>query len=276
MKTVSYSSEFTDVIALAKEKQFYVGTGNPSAKILFIGKEAAIDEKLYPEQHQREIENNISDWEKNIVTKMQFSDVDSWFRKDHQPTYNPLYPYKDQKNKIRSVRKKDGIVSVHGEGGTSKTWYNYQKIIDTLISEGNTSLNINFHGHAFISELNQITGPYSNTISKKDRKISIQERKVLFEKPFFREFPITIVAVGHYVRDFDINLQAIFMKTFHEALSKEYTQGLNDEYLNIHFDNPEKPTQLLIHTNQLSMVSTELITRIGQVCSLFLNGKINP
>lgn len=253
MKTVSYSSEFTDAIALAKAKNFYIGTGNPSAKILFIGKEAAIDEKLYPEQHQREIEINFSDWEKNAADDKQFSALDSWFSKGLQPKYNPLYPYKGQKNTVETRNDKGDIIG--GKGGTSKTWYNYQKIVDNLVNHGEASTSINFHEHAFISELNQIAGPYSKIISKKDRKKSIEERKVLFEAKFFKEFPVTIVAVGHYIKDFDIDLQEILKKTFHEALSKEHSKGLKKEYLNIHFDNPKNPTQLLIHTNQVSMVS---------------------
>lgn len=113
-------------------------------------------------------------------------------------------------------------------------------------------------------------------ISKKYRKKSIEDRKALFQEPFFKKFPITIVAFGHYIRDFDIDLENIFKMKFHEALSKEQSEGLYKEYLNIHFDNMQNPTKLLIHTNQLSMVSIELIRKLGEVCSLFLNEKIKP
>lgn len=262
--------EYKEIIEFLEVSKLYLGTGSPNGKIIFIGKEAAIDEKLYPEQHKQELVNNNSDWKNNNEQDIQFSDVDNWFV---SPNYNPLYPYKGQNNTVES-RNKEGKI-VRGECGTSKTWYNYQKIIDSVYFNGNKSETINFHEYAFCSELNEVTGPYSKTIPKKIRKESIKERKELFREPFFREFPITIVAVGHYVRDFNIDLQDVFQMKFDEKLSKEYSEGLDNEYINVHYDNLEKPTKLLIHTNQLSMVSAELIKRLGQVCKSFLEKKIN-
>jgi len=272
MKTVSYSPEFIEAIKLAKEKGLFLGTGNPNANILFLGKEAAIDKEKSAQQHEREFLKNIADWDYNNSTNNQFTHIDNWITSP-SPIFNSLYPYKGQRNTIN--RKKTVQNQIIYNGGTSKTWYNYQKIIDAIYFNNIPSNLINFHEYAFCSELNQETGRYSNDIPKNKRANSIEKRKELFDKPFFKEFPITIVAVGHYVRDFDIDLQDIFKKTFHEALSQEHSQGLKSEYLNIHFDNPEKPTQLLIHTNQLSMVSNELIRKLGEVCTLFLNGKIN-
>ena len=124
---VTYTSEFKETLKLARDKGLFLGTGNPNAKMVFIGKEAAIDEKMYPEQYKREIENNIADWENNEANKTQASAVDNWFE---VPKYNPLYPYKGQENKIES-RNKTGEI-IRGAGGTSKTWHNYQKIIDHI------------------------------------------------------------------------------------------------------------------------------------------------
>ena len=44
--------------------------------------------------------------------------------------------------------------------------------------------------------------------------------------------------------------------------SKEDEDLLKNEFINIHFDSIEKPTRLLIHTNQLSMVSNELVNKV--------------
>lgn len=273
MNTVIYNSKFRKAIELAKEKGWFIGSGNPNAEIVFVGKEAAIDKKLYPEQHKREITNNATDWDNNYNNKIQFSDIDNWFSRDSIPKYNPLYPYNGQKNTVESRNDKGDII--RGEGGTSKTWYNYQKIIDGVYFKNAPNNLINYHEFAFCTELNQITGPYSNTIPKKIRKESIDKRKELFNEPFFREFPVTIVAVGHYVRDFDIDLQKIFEVYFHEEQSKKLSKGLNKEYINVHFDDLEKPTKLLIHTNQLSMVSSELVNRLGKICNDFLKNNVN-
>ena len=264
---VTYTSEFKEILKLARDKGLFLGTGNPNAKMIFIGKEAAIDERLYPEQYNREIENNIADWENNEANKTLASAVDNWFE---VPKYNPLYPYKGQENKIES-RNKTGEI-IRGAGGTSKTWHNYQKIIDHIYYKNAKCININFHEQAFISELNQVTGPYSKTIPKEIRKKSINERKELFKEPFFRQFPITIVAVGHYIKEFDLDLEKIFDVEYDFEKSQLYSDGLIKEFINIHFDSINKPTRLLIHTNQLSMVSNELVFRLGEICKAFLNG----
>tara|TARA_R110002124_G_scaffold136386_4_gene299291 strand:- start:627 stop:1442 length:816 start_codon:yes stop_codon:yes gene_type:complete len=268
MNPVIYTSKFKDVIQFAKSKDFFLGSGNPNAKILFVGKEAAINLLIASDQHRREIINNANDWENNCNNKVQFSDVDNWFNRDYVPIYNPLYPYQGQKKTIES-RNESGEI-IRGKGGTSKTWYNYQKIIDTIYFNDLSSELINFHQHAFITELNQITGSYSKNVPKKSRRESIDKRKELFQKPFFNEFPITIVAVGHYVRDFDIDLEKLFRMKFHEEESKKISNGLNKKYINVHYDDLEKPTKLLIHTNQLSMISSELLNRLGEICKDFL------
>lgn len=268
MSNVIYSSKFKETIQLAKDKELFLGTGNPNAKILFIGKEAAINILKSSEQHKREVINNANDWKNNFNNKLQFSDVDNWFSRDCVPTYNPLYPYQGQRNTVESRNEKGDIV--RGKEGTSKTWYNYQKIADIVYCSNLKSDLINFHENAFITELNQVTGSYSKDVPKKLRQESINNRIELLRESFFKEFPITIVAVGHYVRDFNIDLQGLFEMKFHEERSNKLSQGLNKEYINVHYDNIEKPTKLLIHTNQLSMVSNDLIDRLGQICIDFL------
>lgn len=269
MDEVIYSSEFKDVIELAKEKGLFLGSGNPNAKIIFIGKEAAIDREKAPSQYEREYSKNHIEWDLNFSTIKQFADIDDWFCLNCTPTYNPLFPYKGQKNTVES-RNKEGIV-IRGKGGTSRTWYNYQKIIDAVYYNHTPSEFINYHEKAFISEINEITGPYSNTIPKSLRRESIEKRKELFQNPFFKEFPISIIAVGHYARDFNIDLEDIFKMKYNEELSKKLSEGMNKEYINVHYNDLENPTKLLIHTNQLSMVSNELIFRLGKVCKDFLN-----
>lgn len=271
MKKVIYNTEFEETIQIAKSKNLFLGSGNPNARILFIGKEAAINLTKSSEQHNREISKNANDWESNYNNKVQFADVDNWFMKDCVPTYNPLFPYNGQRNTVESKNSEGKIV--RGEFGTSRTWYNYQKIIDSIFNNGSKSDFINYHENAFITELSQITGSYSKDVPKKLRAESIIERIEVFEQPFFKEFPITIIAVGHYVRDFDIKLQELFDTKFHEEHSKKLSDGLNKEYINIHYDNLKSPSKILIHTNQLSMVSNELISRLGTVCSDFLKSK---
>ncbi|WJS93874.1 hypothetical protein NYQ10_17450 [Flavobacterium johnsoniae] len=269
MNEVVYNSNFKEVIQLAKNKRLFIGSGNPNSKILFIGKEAAIDKEKSAGQYEEEYSKNTIDWNLNCSTNKQLNDVDNWFIKDRKPIFNSLYPYKGQINKVERRDKSGKIIS--GHCGTSKTWYNYQKIIDSIYFNGVPSEFINFHELSFCSELNQETGSYSKDVPKNKRAASIELRKELFNSNFFRDFPIIILAVGHYVRDFKIDLENVFQINFNEDLSQKYSERLQNEYINIHFDNLEKPTRLLIHTNQLSMVSNELINRLGMICKEFSN-----
>lgn len=271
MNTIIYKPSFSKILKLAKEKKLFLGSGNPNSNILFIGKEAAIDKNKSPLQYETEYLKNVEDWESNVSLNKQFEDIDNWITKP-SPKFNSLYPYKGQKNKVES-RNKEGKI-IRGEFGTSKTWYNYQKIIDIIYHEGKEGELINFHEHAFCTELNQETGSYSKDIPKSKREESINKRKELFQQAFFREFTIIIVAVGHYVRDFEINLEEIFNMQFNDKLSKHLSQDLKNEYLNMHFDNIENPSKILIHTNQLSMVSNDLINKLGEVCLKFLERKL--
>lgn len=52
---------FKGMIDQAKEVGFYVGTGNPEAKILIIGKEAAIS-KEQGEKLNQEFKSNFEQW----------------------------------------------------------------------------------------------------------------------------------------------------------------------------------------------------------------------
>lgn len=271
MSIITYTSQFKEVLNQCKQNELFLGLGNPNAKILIIGKEAAIDKEKDPRHYEVEVKNNVKDWEQNYELNKQLEEVLNWFEESAKQKYNPLFPYKGQKNKIES-RNKNGEI-IRGNGGTSKTWNNYQKITDIVYNDNKTSDLINFHEKVFISELNQESAKYSYLIAKETREDSINKRMSLFESNFFREFPITIVAVGHYVRDFNVNLEELFGVKFDQHKSLDRSNGLKNEYINIHFDSILKPTRLLIHTNQLSMVSNELIKRIGEVCSGFINDK---
>lgn len=267
MKKISYTESFKKAVEFSKNNSLFLGSGNPNAKLLFIGKEAAIDKQKSNEQYEQEYAKNVTDWEHNLANNTQLMDVANWLT-DSFPQFNSLYPYKGQRNTINR-KKKIGDQIIYN-GGTSKTWHNYQKIIDSLYFDGTPSEFINFHEHTFCSEFNQETGKYSKDVPREKREESINKRKDLFEKQFFKDFPITIVAVGHYVRDFDINLQEIFKVTYAAEISKQHSEGLKNEYINVHYDNFENPTRLLIHTNQLSMVSNELVQRLGEICKAFL------
>jgi hypothetical protein len=260
-----YSDLFKEAVEFAVDKKMLVGTGNPNSDILLIGKESAIDREKCADQFLREIERNPTDWLENISENAALNDVPNWFHFPH--SYNPLYPYKGQFNKVESRDKNNQII--RGKGGTSRTCFNYQKITDHVFRKNEKSSLINFHEFTFSTELNQITGKYSKDVPKKLRIESINNRCELLSKPFFKNFEITIVAASHYVRDFDINLCKIFEVEFDAGKSEQEKFTSNREFINIHYDNLYEPNRMLLHTNQLSMVSSQLIQRISQICKSF-------
>lgn len=272
MKEIIYTPQFKEVLSLCNQNDLFLGLGNPSAKILIIGKEAAIDKEKNLKHYEVEVKNNSQDWEQNYKLNKQFDEVLNWFEETMEQKYNPIYPYKGQKNIILRKKKLDGQI-VYNKG-TSKTWFNYQKIADALFNDNTKSSVVNFQENMFISELNQESAKYSQLLAKEEREESIAKRKPLFETTYFREFPITIVAVGHYVRDFNVNLEELFGVVYSPEKSAVHSKGLKNEFINIHFDSIEKPTRLLIHTNQLSMVSNDLVNKVGEVCSVFIKEKI--
>lgn len=107
-----YSNEFK---ALVDQTSSFIGYGNPNAKILILGKEAAIDTNENVIQHASEINKNVESWKKNIEQKVSQDDIPLW--RGNPECMNPLYPYKGQKHKVD--------MKGHESGGTSRTWFQY-------------------------------------------------------------------------------------------------------------------------------------------------------
>ena len=114
-----------------------------------------------------------------------------------------------------------------------------------------------FHQYAFITEFNDLP---SKTSKRKDPEVQqrITHRcKNVLNHPFYKSFPIVIAACGHYVKDYNINLEDIFNQKYIEPESVK----IKREWINIH----RKDNRILIHTRQLSnSFSPELIERIAE------------
>lgn len=221
----------------------YIGTGNPNAKILIVGKETAIasDSK---ERNELEMEMNFNQWKdmdrRNAFNQSKINERD-W------ANYTPLYPYKGQLLKIYNGNN----------CGTSRTWYNYQKLINRVF---NTPENekIDFHEKVFITETN-------STPSRKTQNADISSigfrKDSLLRSEFFQSFPVVILAgVGYYMIDEKINeVESIYGVKFAE---KRLAGGKKSQPYWIHYcDNPKK---ILVNTRQLSInVSDALLQEVA-------------
>ncbi len=257
-----YNDLFKNLVQ-TNDQGLYIGKGNPNGKVLFVGKEAAIDKVKQYDQFIREISNNANDWKNNLKNNIEVDNVGNWF--EVNPTFNPLFPYRGQKNTIYSNTEKNGE---RGLGGTSSTWFYYQKLIDNLYFENKRSDYINFPELSFLTELNEATANYSSEVDDTERLVSITNRKPFLSNNFYKSFPIVIVAVGHYIKDHKINLQKMFDVTY--DLEKGVIPAEGKKFINVHYDNFENPTRIVIHTNQLSSVSNDLLEKIGNLVRPFL------
>ena len=84
----------------------------------------------------------------------------------------------------------------------------------------------------------------------------IEHRKRMFGEDFFQNFPVVIVAVGHYPKGYGIDLEELFgVKWTGE------TCPVGKKWMNLHYN--QQHTKLLIHTNQLSRYTYGLIDNIA-------------
>lgn len=270
------------------ESCFYIGEGNPDANILIIGNECAIDnddyrlkddneflssdisgrEKLYRKETAIAM-HNVAKWkdllERKDVTENLCRDLYDWHygqesddSKQCDPhRYYPLFPWFGQKCSTCVVKK--GKV-IRGQGGTARTWVQYQKLINaTNLFPGEDRNIINFHSFCFHTELSQIPLKSSSRADKKLTGESIRQRlEQLFTHPFFRKFPVIIVAAGHYPRDYKIDMERVFNVKF------DGNFGDDNEWINMHHGNDYNSPRLLIHTRHLAgSVSDDYIERIA-------------
>ena len=270
----NYTDSFNEIVSKVNDKQNslygqYLGTGNPNSKILILGKECAINKNTHQCQYEHEILNNFINWKHNVDNNISIQNADKdelWKTSKHVPV-NPLYPYRGQ------FFKRDR----NNNYGTSATWYNYQKLLNKILQDLNIPVpedkqnKIFFHEYCFLSELNSETAKYSKDVESIGRETSIGIRKLLFTEVFYQHFPIVIVATGHYPREYDIDLQKMFSVNWNgDTNNNKKNDKLRRNWYNIHHEITGGTPKLLIHTNQLSVVTTELLIKIAEECVHFI------
>ena len=262
----------------------YIGVGNPNAKILIIGKESAINtkEEEGKKQYKKEFLKNAESWLENIKNNRDLfdADKDEQWKKDINAPINPMYPYRGQRfvKYYKRKRKKNGVeIEVEvGCGGTSATWYNYQKIINSMKSislDEARKRTICFHEYCFSTEFSSATADYSKNVDPTKRDVSIKTRRDgLLNDCFYQRFPIVIVAAGRYPEKFNINLDEFFGVHLVGIIDKKQDSGLKRNWLKVYREADDKMShKLLIHTNQLSIgITDKLIETIAEKCDDFI------
>ncbi len=230
-----YTKEFRDYVKLCENIKTYVGLGMPKAKILIIGKEAAI-----PAEDKR--------------TEGYRSNADLWYE----------FP-KELKGELACSHK--GLTGYLSDSWGKNTWSKYQRLYDYIDERAEHKKEIDFLEHCFTTEMNDSP---SKTTAKANKE-SIAKRKNLFkESAFIQSFPVVILACSNYITNNDKlrEIDDIFGVTYAgDEVSRYYSSG-NWFYLHYNADK----TKLVIHTRQLSTnVKNELLQDMASVIREFLS-----
>ncbi|QYS91975.1 hypothetical protein JJC04_04930 [Flavobacterium covae] len=215
----------------------YIGTGNPFSKILIIGKEASIIREIDEEQYNKEILENFKDW-----NNLRDFNSDKIKERDFQ-NYSPLYPYKGQ---ILTINNGENF-------GTSKTWMNYQKLINFIFNDIDNK-SINFHEYSFLTEVNST--PSRKTKDAKTESIPFRKTNIL-SSDFFKDFSVVIISgVGYFeISDGYNEIEKIFDVKFSE---KRYANTNNNTQP---FWVHTSETKIVINTHQLSIGISDLLLK---------------
>ena len=232
-----YSKEFKELVGKGVNEDFYIGHGNPNARILFVGKEAAIDSDDL--QKNSNYLSNAQSWKTHIEKKT--CEVLSYIPED------------------KALRM------------TGHTWRKYQKLHDYIYiktAAAEDKYRIDFLENIFTTEMNDSPSKWTQAAQQKiDFKERLDKRRnTFFKSDFIKHFPVIILACGNYIRNDDKERQ--IDNTFGvEFITSEISQGLP---FWIHLN--KKKNKLVIHTRQLSSsaASNELLERIGIVVSKFM------
>lgn len=226
----------------------YIGTGNPNADILIIGKEASINSN--PQQKKMEIDENLNDWK--MILSGNFPELVP----RNNRFYTPLYPYKGQKFKI--YRGKDN-------GGTSTTWYSYQKLINSIFAIIDNP-NIDFHENVFLTEVNST--PSLKTVDADTSSIKFRKESVL-SSSFFQTFPVVIISgLGYF--EVNDNFNEIVKMFGVEYLRSKLPDGKKSQEYFVHQSKDYQ--KILINTRQLGMYVS--YNRILQIAEEIRNSKL--
>lgn len=228
-----HSQEFKDFVANGVNQNYYIGTGNPNAKILFVGKESAIDKDESVRMH--EYSANANNWKEFI---------------NNNSCEGLSYPV----NKEHVLRK----------GWGKNTWSKYQKLSDIIMQRESKPFHVDFLENVFTTEIND--SPQKNTALAD--KSTLSKRKELFmSSKFIQDFPVVVLACSDYFKNNDEirEIDTVFNVKYNDG--KRYTPS---NWFYTHYNSDK--SKLVIHTRQLSAnVKPELLEDMGKIICEHIN-----
>lgn len=233
---MKHNDYFKKFVNRGVKENFFIGTGNPNAKILFIGKESAISE--LDVVNNNSYLRNAQDWQTHI-------DNNTCEKLEYDVCKN------------HSLRK----------GWGKNTWSKYQKLSNYILGTETENFKIDFLKDVFTTEINDAPSLNTNTADKN----SLNFRKNLFkESSFIQEFPVIVLACSDYITNNDEmrEIDEIFGVTYDgDKIGKHWYNKGNWFFTHRNEDGDK----LVIHTRQLSAdVKNEMLEKMGLVIKTHL------
>ena len=269
---MEYKKSFGDYLSIAEGLgETLVGYGNPNGSVLIVANEPGT---------MNEDRQNLEQWKTNYNKGTGPEDVCEMFDAGHNlilGEFNPLHPFKGQRYVQAVADTSDkGLPPLNWrKQPTSRSWKQYQKFIDILISGGCTKTKtdrIDFFENAFTTDFSSVCALHSSDIPAKARIRSIEKRLPMFQGEFIGSFPVIIIAAGHYIKTTPAlnDLSKVF-----QGYDSAEVQFINDEFgwRNIHYRSDGKG--ILVHCKHFaSTVSDEYLEKIAECCQGFVPSRI--
>jgi hypothetical protein len=233
-----YNEDFKEFVKKGVVNKYHVGTGNPNAQILYIGKESAIVDDNY--EGRKWYDKNATDWQNHIENNTC-----------------EILSYPIPKDHIFRREKSWG----------KNTWSKYQKLTDHIFEKEEKPHHIDFLKNVFTTEIND--APNKNTSTANKSKLN-ERKSLLKESDFIQNFPVVVLACSNYIKNNDDlrEIDKIFGVKYEAEFPKKLYNKTN--WFFSHYN--EDRTKLVIHTRQLSAdVKADLLSDIGEVIRGHLN-----
>ncbi len=214
----------------------YIGYGNPTAKICFVGKETT---GCMP------------------FLQCELGSTNYWL------TSLPMFFGRDKSD--------DPNNSIWKEG---HTWNKYQKLYDAIFPERKAMPDtINFEQSVFITEMSAkpaVTTAAGRKADGFDEQLA-HRKQSFFAHPYFKEFKVIVLACSDYIVNFGDRreIDTLFDVTF-DTEDGAHEVGPQNSFWTHHSHDGKR---LVIHTRQLSgAVSDKLLYEMGKVIREHLEG----
>ncbi len=268
-KEAFYTRDFLNVLQYCKNNDLFLGEGTPNADILIIGKECGFNSD---KSKSLEAATEKREWILNNSQKEAISNL----------------------NRLSNDYQNIGLPKLKEDIKSNATWRSYHKLVSLIMGKDKDKItkggenDWGFLDHSFITEVSQLQLPNSSFLKENDisddiRKENIEKRAKLFHQPFFRKFPIVIIASGpDYIKNgkhgYDFDIEREFRVEYKGPTVEVIEEGTRKRWFNIHRQIDGDP-RIVIHTRQLSTQREShstlypLLDKIAETCIPYLTKK---